>query len=140
MRATVLSGMSRGTLSVYSGARPSCTKLQTPSDQGIVISSGTKRSSATLCEKRICCSSARLDDAGIRTLIDGFQALTVALRAMEQPVIAAIEGYAVGGALEMAAACDLRVCDEETRFFCPEVGLGLLLSNGSSAVLPRLIG
>ena len=55
--------------------------------------------------------TARLDDAGIRTLIDGFQALTVALRAMEQPVIAAIEGYAVGGALEMAAACDLRVCD-----------------------------
>ena len=84
--------------------------------------------------------TARLDDAGIRTLIEGFQALTVALRAMEQPVIAAIEGYAVGGALEMAAACDLRVCDEETRFFCPEVGLGLLLSNGSSAVLPRLIG
>jgi len=56
--------------------------------------------------------TARLDDAGIRTLIDGFQALTVALRAMEQPVIAAIDGDAVGGALEMAAACDLRLCDE----------------------------
>jgi enoyl-CoA hydratase/carnithine racemase len=84
--------------------------------------------------------TAGLDSAGFRTLIEGFQSLTVALRGMQQPVIAAIEGYAVGGALEMAAACDLRVCDEATRFFCPEVSLGLLLSNGSSALLPRLIG
>jgi len=84
--------------------------------------------------------TATLDGDGLRRLIDGFQGLTVALRAMQQPVIAALEGYAVGGALEMAAACDLRVCDEDTRFFCPEVGLGLLLSNGSSAILPRLIG
>jgi len=56
------------------------------------------------------------------------------------PVIAAIEGYAVGGGLEIAAACDLRVCAEDTIFFCPEVRLGLLMSNGSSSILPRLIG
>jgi enoyl-CoA hydratase/carnithine racemase len=81
-----------------------------------------------------------MDDSGLRTMIEGFQSLTVALREMPQPVIAGIEGYAVGGALEMAAACDLRVCDEATIFFCPEVSLGLLLSNGSSSILPRLIG
>jgi enoyl-CoA hydratase/carnithine racemase len=84
--------------------------------------------------------TAGMDDAGIRNMIEGFQSLTVALRQMPQPVVAGIEGYAVGGALEMAAACDLRVCDEATIFFCPEVSLGLLLSNGSSSILPRLIG
>jgi enoyl-CoA hydratase/carnithine racemase len=84
--------------------------------------------------------TAGMDASAFRDMIEGFQALTVALRQMPQPVIAAIEGYAVGGALEMAAACDLRVCDEATVFFCPEVSLGLLLSNGSSSILPRLIG
>jgi enoyl-CoA hydratase/carnithine racemase len=73
-------------------------------------------------------------------MIAGFQAITTALRAMPMPVIAAIEGYAVGGGLEIAAACDLRICAEDTVFFCPEVHLGLLLSNGSSSLLPRLIG
>ena len=84
--------------------------------------------------------TAAMDEAGFGRMIEAFQAITVALRAMPVPVIAAIEGYAVGGGLEIAAACDLRVCAEDTVFFCPEVSLGLLLSNGSSALLPRLIG
>ncbi len=84
--------------------------------------------------------TAAMDEAGFANMIEGFQSITVALRAMAMPVIAAIEGYAVGGGLEIAAACDLRVCAEDTIFFCPEVHLGLLLSNGSSSILPRLIG
>ena len=84
--------------------------------------------------------TAAMDAAGFAAMIGGFQSITTALRAMPMPVIAAIEGYAVGGGLEIAAACDLRVCAEDTVFFCPEVHLGLLLSNGSSSLLPRLIG
>ena len=84
--------------------------------------------------------TARMDGAGFAAMIAGFQSITTALRAMPMPVIAAIEGYAVGGGLEIAAACDLRVCAEDTIFFCPEVRLGLLMSNGSTALLPRLIG
>lgn len=84
--------------------------------------------------------TAAMDAAGFAAMIEGFQSITTALRAMPMPVIAAIDGYAVGGGLEIAAACDLRVCDEATVFFCPEVHLGLLLSNGSSSLLPRLIG
>jgi enoyl-CoA hydratase/carnithine racemase len=81
-----------------------------------------------------------MDEVGFADMIEGFQSITRALRAMAMPVVAAIEGYAVGGGLEIAAACDLRVCAEDTIFFCPEVRLGLLLSNGSSSILPRLIG
>jgi enoyl-CoA hydratase/carnithine racemase len=84
--------------------------------------------------------TARMDQAGFAAMIAGFQSITTALRAMPMPVIAAIEGYAVGGGLEIAAACDLRVCAEDAVFFCPEVRLGLLMSNGSTAILPRLIG
>jgi enoyl-CoA hydratase/carnithine racemase len=84
--------------------------------------------------------TAAMDTAGFAAMIEGFQSITTALRGMPMPVIAAIEGYAVGGGLEIAAACDLRVCADDTLFFCPEVHLGLLLSNGSSSLLPRLIG
>jgi len=84
--------------------------------------------------------TAAMDDAGFAAMIEGFQSITRALRGMAMPVIAAIEGFAVGGGLEIAAACDLRVCAEDTIFFCPEVRLGLLMSNGSSSILPRLIG
>jgi enoyl-CoA hydratase/carnithine racemase len=84
--------------------------------------------------------TAGMDETGFLAMIDGFQSITRALRGMAMPVIAAIEGYAVGGGLEIAAACDLRVCSEDAIFFCPEVRLGLLMSNGSSSILPRLIG
>jgi enoyl-CoA hydratase/carnithine racemase len=84
--------------------------------------------------------TAAMDEAGFAAMIEGFQSITTALRRMPMPVIAAIEGYAVGGGLEIAAACDLRICADDTVFFCPETHLGLLLSNGSSSLLPRLIG
>lgn len=84
--------------------------------------------------------TARLDDAGFAAMIEGFQSITRALRGLPQPVVAAVNGWAVGGGLEIAANCDIRVVGEATRFFCPEVGFGLLMSNASSLVLPRLIG
>ena len=84
--------------------------------------------------------TARMDEAGFAAMIDGFQSITRAVRALPQPVIAAIAGWAVGGGLEIAANCDIRVVGDATRFFCPEVGFGLLMSNASSLMLPRLIG
>jgi enoyl-CoA hydratase/carnithine racemase len=84
--------------------------------------------------------TARLDEAGFAAMIEGFQSITRALRALPHPVVAAITGWAVGGGLEIAASCDVRVVGETTRFFCPEVGFGLLMSNASSVMVPRLIG
>ena len=84
--------------------------------------------------------TARMDGRGLAEMIESFQSITRVLRGLRQPVVAAVEGYAVGGGLEIAACCDIRVVSEETRLFCPEVSLGLLMSNASSALLPRLIG
>jgi enoyl-CoA hydratase/carnithine racemase len=56
------------------------------------------------------------------------------------PVICAIHGYAYGGGLELALACDLRVAADSARFALPEVKLGTVPGWGGTSRLPRLIG
>jgi enoyl-CoA hydratase/carnithine racemase len=60
--------------------------------------------------------------------------------ALPKPTLAAIQGYCLGGGLELALACDLRVCGGESEFGFPEVGLGVFPSGGGTERLPRLIG
>jgi hypothetical protein len=60
--------------------------------------------------------------------------------ALKQPVIAAIRGDAIGFALELAMACDLRIGTENARFGLEEIRDGLIPSNGGTQRLPRLIG
>jgi enoyl-CoA hydratase/carnithine racemase len=57
-----------------------------------------------------------------------------------QPVIAAIEGLAYGGGLELALACDLRVMAEDAKVALPEVKLGVVPGSGGLYRLPRLVG
>jgi len=56
------------------------------------------------------------------------------------PTIAAIEGHCLGGGLELALACDLRVASENSRLGLPEVTLGVFPGGGGTERLPRLIG
>ena len=62
-----------------------------------------------------------------------------ALRALPVPVVARLHGAVIGGGLEIAAACDLRVAAQDTRFAMPEVKLGIP-SVVEAALLPRLMG
>lgn len=73
-------------------------------------------------------------------VIEGFQEVTRAIMRTEVPVVAALNGIAVGGAAEIACACDLRLGCPATEFLFPENGIGLTISNGSTVILPALVG
>ncbi|WP_286734167.1 MULTISPECIES: enoyl-CoA hydratase/isomerase family protein [Sphingobacterium] len=62
------------------------------------------------------------------------------IEASPKPVIAAINGYALGGGLEMALACHIRIASESAKMGLPEVSLGLIPGYGGTQRLPKLIG
>jgi enoyl-CoA hydratase/carnithine racemase len=80
------------------------------------------------------------DSAAWADTIEGFQRMTRVVLAAPVPAIAAVDGVCVGGALEFAASCDLRLCTDRVRLLTPEVGIGLVASNAGTLLLPEVVG
>jgi enoyl-CoA hydratase/carnithine racemase len=74
------------------------------------------------------------------SLTTGFHKAFELLTKLPIPVIAALKGHVLGGGLELALACDFRICDENTKMGLPEVNLGIFPGAGGTQRLPRLIG
>jgi enoyl-CoA hydratase/carnithine racemase len=80
------------------------------------------------------------DSAAWAATIEAFQRMTRVALASPVPAIAAIDGVCVGGALEFAASCDIRICTNRIRLLTPEIGIGLTASNAGTLLLPEVLG
>ena len=68
------------------------------------------------------------------------QGLADQLERLPKPTIAAIDGICMGGGLEVALGCDLRIATPSSRFATPEGKLGIIPGGGATARLPRIVG
>lgn len=93
--------------------------------------------------ERVFSAGADISELGEDTPAEvggNFQRALDALSGLPRVSIAAINGYALGGGLELALACDLRICAEDSRLGLPEILLGVFPGGGGTQRLPRLVG
>lgn len=79
-------------------------------------------------------------EEGKKLAAEGQQKLFDLVEQMSTPVIAAVNGFALGGGLELAMSCHLRVASENAKMGLPEVSLGVIPGYGGTQRLPKLIG
>uniref|UniRef100_A0A2P2J7K6 Methylglutaconyl-CoA hydratase n=2 Tax=Rhizophora mucronata TaxID=61149 RepID=A0A2P2J7K6_RHIMU len=95
---------------------------------------------------KVFCAGADLKERKMMTppevqfFVNSLRSTFAFIEALHVPTIAIIEGAALGGGLEMALSCDLRICGEDALFCLPETGLAIIPGAGGTQRLPRLVG
>jgi enoyl-CoA hydratase/carnithine racemase len=89
---------------------------------------------------RAFCAGKDRDDPASAEFVEALQQLALALMQTPKPVVAAVQGWAVGAGLELLLNCDIVVAAQNARFMLPEVSVGLLGTGGVLALLPRHVG
>lgn len=114
------------------------TDLKTDDQIGVVIVTGAGEK-AFVAGADIAELAALAPVKGRETIRKG-QALFNLVESLGKPVIAAVNGFALGGGCELALACTIRVASENAKLGQPEVSLGLMPGYGGTQRLPRLVG
>ncbi|MCM3442276.1 enoyl-CoA hydratase [Metabacillus halosaccharovorans] len=102
----------------------------------IIIGQGTK----AFCAGADLKERASMNEKEVRQTLDGIRQMIERIASLPQPVIAAINGAALGGGTELALACDLRIASEHAYLGLTETSLGIIPGAGGTQRLPRLFG
>lgn len=76
----------------------------------------------------------------LRGTIQRLQASFTAVDKCRKPVLAAVQGYCIGGAIDLISACDMRYCSSDAQFSIKEIDMGMAADVGTLQRLPRIIG
>ena len=116
-------------------------ECRTRDDIRVVVITGTGRAFTTGGDIEGFGSSASNTAAAMKRRVSaGIQRLTQTIAEHEKPVIAALNGIATGGGLDVALACDIRFAAESARFAETYVRMGLIPGGGGAYLLPRIVG
>jgi enoyl-CoA hydratase len=110
------------------------------SDVRVAIICGNERSFSAGEDVRGMAGLADVSTKRFRSVAREFHDVFDEIEAIEMPVIAAIEGVAAGGGMELALSCDFRVAGAKARFALPETNVGLIPGSGGCSRLVRLVG
>ena len=94
----------------------------------------------TFCAGDDLVELAAMDPSRVRRFLAGVQCTFLDLESLEIPVVAAVEGHALGGGLELALACDLILASFDAFFGLPETNLGIIPGLGGTVRLSRRVG
>jgi 2-(1,2-epoxy-1,2-dihydrophenyl)acetyl-CoA isomerase len=107
----------------------------------VIVITGTGRAFTTGGDVDTFSDSAAQTAAGIKSRVaDGIQRLPRKIAEIDKPVIAALNGLATGGGLDIALACDIRFAAESARFAETYARMGLIPGVGGAYLLPRIVG
>ena len=104
-----------------------------PEVRALVLYGETNFAAGADIKEMLSCTPSEAEQFAFSPTYDKLENLPI-------PTIAAMEGYALGGGLELALACDLRLAAEDARMGFPEIKLGIMPGAGGTIRAPRLIG
>lgn len=117
--------------------RTAFARLEADPDVDTLIFTGSEKSFAAGADLR---EVAALDENSARAFGRRGQELMLLIHRSRKPTIAAIDGFCMGGALDLALSCRRRIASPDSFFAHPGAGLGIITGWGGTQFLPRLIG
>src|SRR5207302_4819011 len=133
-RPAAMNAMSRAMITEL---RRALEHAQSNPDVSIIVLSGA---GGNFCAGDDLKESEHQSAEDFLALILDLQRLTRLLLMGEKPSIAAMDGYALGGGFELALACDFRVASTRARMGCVEASVGMVITGGTTVLLPQLVG